>query len=214
MKGFAKKTETSREESVLELVTMENNYEKRKTLKDTLGDAIKQIGLFMVCVAGMIVVCVMTIGNGAYTYNEDTYHGIGNEMLKFAESNKTVSDMKALEEKVGNVYYRYTTKSGTKLVCNRRNGFFNAKVTTYLLDNKADKPELNRNFHSRNEYMLWFWFVFACSVIIGSFMLWLICNCMPYIIRAIYEKSHKLIRKIEEKVNVVKTKRSKSDTQR
>ena len=161
MKGFAKKTETSREESVLELVTMENNYEKRKTLKDTLGEAIKQIGLFMVCVAGMIVVCVMTIGNGAYTYNEDTYHGIENEMLKFAESNKTVSDI-----------------------------------------------------HSRNEYMLWFWFVFACSVIIGSFILWLICNCMPYIIRAIYEKSHKLIRKIEEKVNVVKTKRSKSDTQR
>lgn len=208
MKGLARKKDESREVTTLEVIDG-IKAKRTETLKNTLSGAIQQIILLMICVAGMIAMCAMVIGNGAYTYNEDTYREIEKDMLKFADTERTVSDLKNLEAKVGNVHYDYSTKSGTKLVCNRRNGFFNAKVKTYLSDDKADKPELDRNFHSRNGYMLWFWFVFGASVVVGSFLLWLICNCIPYALKAIYQKVDKLINKVKEVVNERNLKKGK-----
>ncbi|MDE5831218.1 MAG: hypothetical protein K2H53_06460 [Clostridia bacterium] len=170
---------------------VKNYYdEERQTFKEFLEESRRYIILIPLCILLMFILCVIFIGNGAYMYNEQTYRDIEGYMEEFLESGTSITNIEALEEKVDNVSYK-----NKEWTCNIKRGFFNAEVTADL---SGGSLKFTRNFSSRNAYMVFYWFVFGGTSIIGGTAFWFILNGLFYFVPFLMVKVYELWQKFCE----------------
>lgn len=172
-----------------------NEYisEGRRTFKQFLTDVAEHVITLLLAIAVAFALTAILIGNGAYVYSEDQYDKVKTAVTDFAKSDRSLEELKKLEGKVDNA--KYTRSNGrSKLICNIKNGFFNAKVTANLLDDSSE-PQMKRNFENRTAYTIHFYGVFGVCTIIGGFMAWFllygICYLIPFLDAKLYEACQK-----------------------
>lgn len=122
---------------------------------------------------------IIIIGNGAYGYDESSYGALERLINEYVVPGAGI-DTLAIRESAELTLNDRSNKP-RQLVINKKNGYFNAKITVDLTEDYGVNGK-HRNYNSQTEYIQWYWVVFGISIFVGGPILWLFSMSILYFI--------------------------------